>query len=69
VDAHNNARLDYGYHYYAPSHLVRLVPNALLEVWAWTAEQRLLHPIPTAPTTPGQQSRLALPTDPAGPQV
>ncbi|MFC1438802.1 hypothetical protein ABUW04_11080 [Streptacidiphilus sp. N1-10] len=69
VDAHNNARLDYGYHYYAPSHLVRLVPNALLEVWAWTAEQRLLHPAPATPTTPSPKSRLALPTDPAGPQV
>ena len=69
VDAHNNARLDYGYHYYAPSHLVRLVPDALLEVWAWTAQQRLLHPTPSAPTTAGPQSRLALPADPAGPQV
>ena len=69
VDAHNNARLDYGYHYYAPSHLVRLVPNALLEVWAWTAEQRLLHPVPPTSTTPAPQSRLTLPADPAGPQV
>jgi len=78
VDAHNNARLDYGYHFYAPSHLVKLVPNALLEVWTWTAEEELLHPTevvtPSAsPSAPSGQSKLfklpAAPVDPAGPQV
>ncbi|QMU69683.1 amidase domain-containing protein [Streptacidiphilus sp. P02-A3a] len=73
VDAHNNARLDYGYHYYAPSHLVRLVPNALLEVWGWAATQELLHPKaqqqpPTSPT-PQQLFRGPGLGDPAGPQV
>ncbi|MHA6757746.1 amidase domain-containing protein [Streptacidiphilus sp. PAMC 29251] len=74
VDAHNNARLDYGYHFYAPSHLVRLVPNAFVEVWAWAATQWALHPIQSpAPTpTPAAPKQLlgrpAL-TDPAGPQV
>jgi hypothetical protein len=69
VDAHNNARLDYGYHYYAPSHLVRLVPNAFLEVWAWAAAEKLLHPTPPAPPAPGQLFRATVPVDPAGPQV
>ena len=52
VDAHNNARLDYGYHYYAPSHLVRLVPNAFIEVWAWAAAQELLHGTQPSPAAP-----------------
>ncbi|WP_370150323.1 hypothetical protein [Streptacidiphilus sp. EB129] len=74
VDAHNNARLQYGYHYYAPSHLVRLVPNALEEVWAWAAEQELVHgtptqPAPTAPTGPQKLLRSPVMSDPAGPQV
>ncbi|WP_034088019.1 amidase domain-containing protein [Streptacidiphilus albus] len=75
VDAHNNARLDYGYHYYAPSHVVQLVPNALVEVWTWAAEEELIHgpqTQPTAPTTTVPQNRLfATPgySDPAGPQV
>lgn len=76
VDAHNNARLDYGYSYYAPSHLVRLVPNALLEVWTWAATEEAEHPQPAptpAPTTvtPQQQQLLRGPGfgDPAGPQV
>ena len=65
VDAHNNARYHYGYHYYAPSHLVKLVPNALLVVWAWAAAQQApgaQHP-KTAPQRP------AFFEDPAGPQV
>jgi len=70
VDAHNNARLDYGYSYYAPSHLVRLVPNALLEVWTWAATQEAEHPQP-APATVTPQQLLRGPGlgDPAGPQV
>jgi hypothetical protein len=43
VDAHNNARYRYGYHYYAPSHLVKLVPNAFSTVWTWAAQQWLSH--------------------------
>ena len=73
VDAHNNARQDYGYHFYAPSHLVRLVPNALVEVWTWAAEQWALHPVTPPATTPtpapGQLARSAPLSDPAGPQV
>jgi hypothetical protein len=81
VDAHHNARLDFGYHYYAPSHLVQLVPNALVEVWTWTAEQELLHgpfvpaptsgtPSTTAPTTQAPRLNVQPPLgDPAGPQV
>ena len=70
VDAHNNARLDYGYHYYAPAHLVRLVPNALLEVWTWAATQEAEHPQPV-PTTSAPNQLLRGPGfgDPAGPQV
>ena len=75
VDAHNNARLNYGYSYYAPSHLVKLVPNALLEVWSWAATQELLHPsqakpaAPTAPAAPHQLNTSSGIFDPAGPQV
>ncbi|MBC3840128.1 hypothetical protein GXW82_07870 [Streptacidiphilus sp. 4-A2] len=76
VDAHNNARLDYGYSYYAPSHLVKLVPNALLEVWTWAALQEAEHPQqpaqPTQPSTgatPKQLFRAPVLGDPAGPQV
>ena len=72
VDAHNNARLDYGYHYYAPSHLVKLVPNALLEVWTWAATQEAEHPQPAkspATTAPKQLLRGPGLGDPAGPQV
>jgi len=70
VDAHNNARLDYGYHYYAPSHLVRLVPNALLEVWSWATAQRGRQrptPPPPAPRTitpPGDSPAPTRPTQP-----
>ncbi|WP_042416571.1 amidase domain-containing protein [Streptacidiphilus anmyonensis] len=73
VDGHNHARLDYGYHYFAPSHLVQLVPNALAEVWTWTIEQEALHgpfpPVQTPPTTNAPLAPRALVTDPAGPQV
>ncbi|MEY9871569.1 hypothetical protein ABH931_001042 [Streptacidiphilus sp. MAP12-33] len=75
VDGHNHARIDYGYHYFAPSHLVQLVPNALAEVWTWTLEQELLHgpwqPTPT-PSGPGNTAPHLAPRlmgDPAGPQV
>lgn len=68
VDAHNNARYHYGYHYYAPSHLVRLVPNALLEVQLWTVEEAI-HSTPHR--TPPTANRLPAPSmsDPAGPRV
>jgi hypothetical protein len=48
VDAHNNARDHYGYHFYAPSHLVELAPNALLKVIAWAAKY---HKSGSGPTT------------------
>jgi hypothetical protein len=79
VDGHNHARDSYGYHYFAPSHLVQLVPNALAEVWTWALEQELLHgPLQPAPAPSGsgsgttQAPRLGtapLFGDPAGPQV
>jgi hypothetical protein len=79
VDGHNHARIDFGYHYFAPSHLVQLVPDALAEVWTWTLEQELIHgpqqPSGAAPTTTGPTTgapRLSAPRllgDPAGPQV
>jgi hypothetical protein len=69
VDAHNHARLHYGYHFYAPSHLVRLAPNALIKVWAWEARYGW-HPMAPNPGTGTQHSLVQAPTlDPAGPQV
>ncbi|MEY9964373.1 hypothetical protein ABIA33_002415 [Streptacidiphilus sp. MAP12-16] len=76
VDGHNHARLDYGYHYFAPSHLVQLVPNALIEVWTWAATQEahgIPKPTPSAPAGPSAP-RTQLGSnpglfDPAGPQV
>jgi hypothetical protein len=78
VDGHNHARLDFGYHYFAPSHLVQLVPDAAVEVWTWAAEQELLHGV-TPGGAPGSGTaapknlapRLTAPlvSDPAGPQV
>lgn len=73
LDAHNNARLDYGYHFYEPAHLVKLVPNAFLEVWTWAAQQWLQHGV--ASVAPGATSPLApaaapIPFgDPSGAQV
>jgi hypothetical protein len=79
VDAHNNARLDYGYSYYAPSHLVQLVPNALLEVMEWTATEEAQHLLQPSATTPHQLFKAPGTGngtgagigfgDPAGPQV
>ncbi|MDH6117386.1 hypothetical protein ABH930_001629 [Kitasatospora sp. GAS204A] len=80
VDAHNRARLHYGYHFYAPSHLVRIEPLGLLTGFLpsgtqlaapKTAMQKLaVTPRSTAPQAP---TAPALPTvgrqDPAGPQV
>jgi cell wall-associated NlpC family hydrolase len=43
VDAHDKARIRYGYHYYAPSHLLTLEPNALVQVWNWAAAQWARH--------------------------
>ena len=79
VDAHNNARVNYGYHNYAPSHLVELAPDALLKINAWGATS---HPAATAKAVAPKATvapkstvtpkvlvgtgRLA---DPAGPQV
>jgi len=77
VDAHNHARYRYGYHFYAPSHLVELAPNAVLKVTAWAAQHNFKNPIKTppqhvAPTAPlGSHSLVGVGrfADPAGPQV
>jgi hypothetical protein len=74
VDAHNNARYRYGYHYYEPVHLVKLVPDAFLEVWSWAATQWLQHGVtPLAPGTTSapnpRDATLAPFSDPSGPQV
>ncbi|MBS2966218.1 hypothetical protein KGA66_24450 [Actinocrinis puniceicyclus] len=70
VDAHNNARYRFGYHYYAPSHLVKLVPNAFVTVWAWAAEQWLSHGTSeTVNQHATVNDRMARATDPTGPQV
>lgn len=74
VDAHNHARLRYGYHFYAPSHLVELAPNALLKVTAWAAQHKspVTPPQHTAPTgSLGSHGLVGVGrfADPAGPQV
>jgi hypothetical protein len=69
VDAHNHARFHFGYHYYAPSHLVRLVPDALLEVWTWATEEWANGTPKPSPSTPHQLLQTPGTTDPAGPQV
>ena len=49
-----------------------LVPNALLEVWSWTATRGLPHPQAQqspSPTTPKQLLHGPGAGDPAGPQV
>jgi hypothetical protein len=70
VDAHNHARYHYGYHFYAPSHLVRLAPDALLKVWAWAAGYTW-HPTAPKSGSVTQRSLVQSPAvlDPAGPQV
>jgi hypothetical protein len=76
VDAHNRARLQYGYHFYAPSHLVELAPDAYLKVLQWAASSaanksgaaRLPHR--SAPIAPNHRPATVRPfADPAGPQV
>lgn len=74
VDAHNHARYHYGYHYYAPSHLVELAPNAFLKVTAWAASFARKTSIPapplhTAPLHSHGLAGLGRFSDPAGPQV
>lgn len=81
VDAHNHARLHYGYHFYAPSHLVELAPDALLKVLAWAQSSAHKTSIPNGPVRSapfGPNHRLGTQTplapagpfaDPAGPQV
>ncbi|GAA1959572.1 hypothetical protein [Kitasatospora viridis] len=80
VDAHNRARSHYGYHYYAPSHLVQINPLGLLDGFADAAApapsaaapapaanplSRLARPAaPKAPAAPG-----GVVTGPFGPQV
>ncbi|WP_424712098.1 hypothetical protein [Kitasatospora acidiphila] len=58
VDAHNRARQHYGYHYYAPSHLVRIDPLALSGGFD-SAPAASGVPAPGGP----------VPQDPIGPQV
>ncbi len=65
VDAHNNARHQYGYHYYAPSHLVELAPNAWAKASAWANSGP--HTVAGSPTT-HLQAHLPF-VDPAPPQV
>ena len=72
VDAHNNARLHYGYHYYAPSHLVELAPNALLKVIAWAASFHKVGSGSTTTPNAGTPNPLVNQggfADPIGPQV
>ena len=75
VDAHNHARYHYGYHFYAPSHLVELAPNAALKVMAWAAKYNfnsLLtkpHATPVAPRGSHSLVGVGRLADPAGPQV
>ena len=76
VDAHNHARYRYGYHFYAPSHLVELAPNALLKVTAWAAQYDIKspvtppqHTVPTAPLGSHNLVGVGRFADPAGPQV
>jgi hypothetical protein len=70
VDAHNNARYHYGYHYYAPSHLVELAPNALLKVIAWAAKFHKAGATPTPKAvTPNQLVNSGGLAGPIGPQV
>ena len=75
VDAHNHARYHYGYHYYAPSHLVELAPNALLKVIAWAAKYNFKgsvtapHTAPAAPRGSHTLVGVGSLADPAGPQV
>ena len=76
VDAHNHARYRYGYHFYAPSHIVELAPNALQKVTAWANQHNFKYPIKTpplrvTPTTPrGSHVQVGVGrfADPAGPQ-
>lgn len=73
VDAHNNARYRYGYHYYAPSHLVELAPNALMKIKAWAAKYHKVYGsgTPSSPktVTPKKLVNAGAMADPIGPQV
>jgi hypothetical protein len=52
VDAHNNARYDYGYHNYAPSHLVEMAPDAAIRVKLWAATYHFKYRAPAAGASP-----------------
>ncbi|MDH6580660.1 hypothetical protein [Kitasatospora sp. MAP5-34] len=75
VDAHNRARLNYGYHFYAPSHLIRIEPLGLLDGFAPTtslfSSKAAVAPQSAAPkaATPKLNAPLPGRQDPAGPQV
>ncbi|MDH6137682.1 hypothetical protein P3T37_007115 [Kitasatospora sp. MAA4] len=72
VDAHNRARLQYGYHFYAPSHLVRINPlAAMLKGFGGFGTTTAPSTAPTPnlrKSTPSTIPNLGL-HDPAGPQV
>ncbi|WP_035841765.1 hypothetical protein [Kitasatospora azatica] len=70
VDAHNRARQHYGYHYYAPSHLVRIEPLGLLDGFE---NAQLAAPKPATKSAPRVNAPRATASqfdrmDPAGPQ-
>ncbi|MFF7633652.1 amidase domain-containing protein [Kitasatospora sp. NPDC008050] len=78
VDAHNRARNHYGYHFYAPSHLIRIEPLGLLtgfgantDLGAAAAAPKSLMVTPKAAPKAAPKSSAPLLTrhDPAGPQV
>ncbi|WP_329568693.1 hypothetical protein [Kitasatospora sp. NBC_01266] len=80
VDAHNRARSHYGYHFYAPSHLVRIEPLGLLTGFLpsdtqLTAPKSAMQKLAVTPrtATPQAPATTAPSTvgrqDPAGPQV
>jgi hypothetical protein len=75
VDAHNNARYHYGYHFYEPVHLVELAPNALEKARAWAEKggHGLGQAAPRAATPkvtiPGFVAHSGPFADPSGPQV
>ena len=75
VDAHNHARYHYGYHFYAPSHLVELAPDALYKVEAWAEKGAAAAPAqknatPKAPVAPNHRLGAVRPfADPSGAQV
>ncbi|MFE0461606.1 hypothetical protein ACFW1A_20380 [Kitasatospora sp. NPDC058965] len=69
VDAHNRARTHYGYHYYAPSHLVRINPLGLLDGFLGQVPTAPAAPAAPQPKAPRSAVTVQVPQDVAGPQV